>query len=198
MSDQTGELDQIGEADEGSGTQRLIGILDGVAALVLVVFLAQIVAGAMKGVGQIAEFPRGLAGWSWEVLASVTGWADISIGLLALLSVGLIVLPRLLWGEDGPEEQPGRARLLLALTSATAAVTAVAAALFVVALVGFEATSGGSPWWGVTSSAAEYVGGLLLAGATGVLAWRSRSYWPTKEPADIRGDGCTPVRKMAG
>jgi hypothetical protein len=156
-----------GEASR-SGAEGLITATDVAAqvllAAVAVMFVASLVGGLANG------YP-GIGGW-YRVQV-VTSWAGVVTSCLVLASLGLVVLPRMIWGDGGDEERPRRARRLIIAAVVNGAVVAVAACLCVASSIvaqGLQAE--------VVSVYGQYSASVLLSAASVVLAWRSLAYWP--------------------
>lgn len=112
--------DVSADDSQGDGSGSFIAALDTVAVLLLVVIGFQFVAGLVVGLslgpvisGTSPCVPHlGLSPTFWFEVAEATEWAGPFTGLLVLLSLGLVALPRMVWGACG-QEKPGRARTLV-------------------------------------------------------------------------------------
>jgi hypothetical protein len=138
------------------------------------------------------------AGWSagrrsrrraqfWVDVSLSASWAGIASGLLPLLSLGAVVVPRLALRNHLPARQATRARPLLIATLAAATVVLVSAALGIAAAImveGFTGVYRGQ----VIISVADAVGVALLAGVAWALAWFSLPYWPADAVDETEDD----------
>ena len=127
----------------------------------------QLVAGASFGVGPLPGTSR------WFDVQEATNSAGLVIAVQSLESLGLVVLPRMVWVALTQREDPRRARFLLLATGVAGVVVGVAACLFFTATAideGFGFTT--------TTLYAEIAAGVLLSAGTVVFALRARVDWP--------------------
>ena len=118
-------------------------------------------------------------------LAYGTQWADLITGVLLLGSLGLVVIPRIVW-DPSPEEQWLRLvpKLIMGICI-VAAVGTVAAVTGIVNIIWHSSYFSTST---ETISIAEGISALGLVAITAVLAWFSMDYVepdvPSLDPTD--------------
>ena len=170
-----------------------------VAVAALLAIAVQVIAATVAGASTVQVYPSYLGNGVtvhvpsqfWFDVGQGASWAGMAGGLLPLVSLGAVVVPRLALRGHLPAEQKNRARRLLITTLAAAAVVLVSAALSIASAVmveGFVRVYRGQ----VVMAVAGAVGVALLAGVAGVLAWLSLAYWRADTAKETEDGDMTP------
>lgn len=179
LSDEDGEGLETAPGNSG---WPLVRVLDGVALVLLLVVLARAIGAVVAALDVPGlSFPGGLQGVvgkltlyslpTFQRLQLGTGWADISSGILLLVSVAVTALPRLVWSV-GPEDRPlSFSPIVLA---ATGGMSVLAAAAGVVGIVNLFANQISVDNYTQAVNVANSVAGAILGALAAILCWFAR------------------------
>jgi hypothetical protein len=138
--------------------------------------------------GLLGGVPTVLDLSAYERLYYASGWGDLISAMLIVLAAAAVVVPRLIWAGEVELTWPRRARRLITAIVVVAALTAVAAALFIVdALVKPGFPSGLKLTFQDAVTVAEAAGALLVSTAGAVVAWKAFSNWAGESASPGQG-----------